>query len=527
MKILIATKLDKAAGAMLKAAGYEVVQEEGKGLDELVKEHGDAVGLIVRSEKVPAGVMDAMPGLKCIIRAGAGYDNIDYVYARGRGIDVMNTPGANANAVAEEVVAMVLAAYRYVVPGDVTTRAGEWNKKAYMGRELTGKTVGIVGLGNIGRMLVKRLEGFECKVLGYDHFLSKQRARSIGAEAVGLEEMFGRADVVSIHVPGGPGTRRMVDGRLLGMMKDGAVLVNCARYGVVDEDALKELKDGGKKLVYCTDVHPKDAAGEQPSAGVADVMLPHLGANTREANKAAAMQAAREMTAYFAEGDVSCVVNAEVPADLNGVYLRMAEMLGRLCREACGGAGVEDVKRVECTFYNELRWHRKWFTPWIWQGVAADAERGLMPAAAEAAMRAQGVEFAAKEPEDEGVYDDSLGLVLYVGGENDSETKVCGARGMVVDGEPVVSEFAGFGHLYAGLSGHTLVLRYADHPGVIGIVGQELAAAGVNIENIVAPLDRQSGDSLAVVKMDRGVDAELVQRIKEKVGAKVAFAISM
>lgn len=139
MKILIPTKLDTAAAAQLQAAGYEVVQNDSDPIDAQVAANPDAVGLIVRSEKVTSAIIDALPGLKCVIRAGAGYDNIDYVYARTKGIDVMNTPGANSNAVAEEVIALILAAYRHIIPGDVTTRAGEWNKKKYMGRELTKK----------------------------------------------------------------------------------------------------------------------------------------------------------------------------------------------------------------------------------------------------------------------------------------------------------------------------------------------------------------------------------------------------
>ena len=522
MKILIPTKLDKAAAAALSAAGYEVVQDDATPLAELVKTHADAAGLIVRSEKVPPEIIDAMPGLKCIIRAGAGYDNIDYVYARTKGIDVMNTPGANANAVAEEVVAMILAAYRYVVPADVTTRAGEWNKKQYMGRELTRKTVGILGLGNIGRMLVKRLQGFECTVLGYDHFLSKQRALNIGATPAELDEIFSTADIISIHVPGGPGTKNMVDARLLELMKEGAMLVNCARYGVVDEDALRAVKKSGKKIIYCTDVHPKDVAAMQPSADVADVMLPHLGANTKEANKAAAMRAAAEMQAYFAEGDTSCVVNAEMPADLNPMHLRMAAMLGSLCYHA---AGCKPIRSIECTFYNNLRSFRKWFTPWILQGAVPGAEQGLMPAAAEASLRELGIAFKAREPMDDKLYDDSLTLDIFT--EEDGELHKASVRGMVVDGVPVVSRIDGFSQLYAALPGNTLVLRYKDRPGVIATIGQILSDGGINIDNIVAPLDKTSGDALAVIKTNKPVEAKQVSSIAERVKAKLAFALSM
>ncbi|MBQ1961329.1 MAG: hypothetical protein II349_07380 [Akkermansia sp.] len=522
MKILIPTKLDKAAAATLAAAGYEVVQDDSTPIDALVAAHPDAAGLIVRSEKVTSDIIDAMPSLKCVIRAGAGFDNIDYVYARTKGIDVMNTPGANSNAVAEEVVAMILAAYRYVIPADNTTRAGEWNKKKYMGRELTRKTVGILGLGNIGRMLVKRLQGFECTVLGYDHFLSHQRALNIGAIPSTLEEIFSTADIISVHVPGGPSTRNLINAQLISKMKDGAMLINCARYGVIDEEALREAKSAGKKLIYCTDVHPKDTAAMQPSADIADVMLPHLGANTAEANKMAAMRAASQMEAYFTSGDTSCVINAEKPADLNPAHLQLASMLGKLCYQA---GGCKPIRKIECTFYNNLRSFRKWFTPWILQGAVPGAEHGLMPAAAETSFREHGIVYKAREPKDDKLYDDALTIDIHM--EMDGQQIISSVRGIVVDGNPVVSRIAEFDHLYATLAGNTIVLRYADRPGVVAAIGQALSLAGINIDNIVAPTDHRSGDSLAVIKTNMPISNDQLQAIAKTITAKLAFAISM
>lgn len=522
MKILIPTKLDKSAAASLAASGFDVVQNDTMPLAELVAANPDTVGIIVRSEKVTPEIIDALPQLKCVIRAGAGYDNIDYVYARAKNIDVMNTPGANSNAVAEEVIAMILAAYRFIIPGDTTTRAGEWNKKKYMGKELTGKTIGILGLGNIGRSLVRRLQGFECKVLGYDHFLSKQRALNIGATPSDLDEIFATADIISIHVPGGPSTRGMVNAELIGKMKDGAMLVNCARYGVVDEDAIREAKASGKNLLYCTDVHPKDTAAQQPSADVADVMLPHLGANTREANKKAALQAARQMEAYFSHGDCSCVINAESPADLNPAHLQLAAMLSKL---ACNVGGCKPIRRIECTFYNNLRSFRKWFTPWILEGAVPGAEHGLMPAAAEASLREHGIVFVAREPLDDKLYDDALTLDIFM--EANGEQKKSSVRGMVVDGQPVVSRIDVFDHLYAGLSGNTLVLRYKDRPGVIATIGQMLSQAGINIDNIVAPRDAESGDSLAFVKTNQPVSEHQTTAIAQAIEASLAFSMSV
>ena len=316
-KVLIPTKLSDVAANTLKTAGYEVIQDADTPLEKQVAAHPDAVALIVRSEKVTPEIMDALPSLKLVVRAGAGYDNIDIVYARKKNVDVMNTPGANSNAVAEEVMAMILAYYRHIVQADATTREGLWEKKKYMGSELTKKTVGIIGLGNIGRNLVKRLQGFESILLGYDHFLARQRALNIGVTPTSIEDIFSQCDIITLHVPGGPSTHHMVNAELIGKMKDGAVLINCSRYGVVDEEALAAAKAAGKNIGYLTDVHPKDAPGEKPSAPIADLILPHLGANTREANTKAAKRAAEQMIAYFSDGDTSCVVNGESPSGLN------------------------------------------------------------------------------------------------------------------------------------------------------------------------------------------------------------------
>ncbi len=523
MKILIPTKLDKAAAAALEAAGYTVIQNDSEPIEALVAAHPDANGIIVRSERVTPAIIDALPGLKCVIRAGAGYDNIDYVYARGKDIDVMNTPGANSNAVAEEVVAMILAAYRYIVPADVTTRAGEWNKKKYMGHELTHKTVGILGLGNIGRLLVKRLQGFECKILGYDHFLSRQRALNIGATPAELDEIFSTADIISIHVPGGPATKGLINEELIGKMKDGSMLINCARYGVVDEDALRAAKAAGKNIIYCTDVHPKDTAAMQPSADIADILLPHLGASTKEANHVAAMRSASQMIDYFTSGDTSCVINAEKPAGLSAAHLQLSAMLGKLCYHA---GGCKPIRKIECTFYNNLRSFRKWFTPWILQGTVPGAEHGLMPVAAEASLREHGIVFKAREPMDDKLYDDALTIDLFMEDDGVQIVKTS-VRGMVVDGAPVVSRIGEFDHLYAALSGNSLVLRYKDRPGVIATIGQMLAMAGINIENIVAPSDSDSGDSLAIVKTNLPVSERQTAALAQAIEAKLAFALTM
>lgn len=520
-KVLIPTKLDGVASKTLAAQSYEVVQNSEVSLAELITEHPDTDALIVRSEKVTPEIIDALPKLKLVVRAGAGFDNIDIVYARKKGIDVMNTPGANANGVAEEVVAMILACYRHIVPADTTTRAGLWEKKNYMGRELTKKTVGIVGLGNIGRLLAKRLQGFEPTLLGYDHFLAKQRAINIGVRPVSLEQIFEESDIISLHVPGGPSTQNLISTDLLSRMKDGAMLVNCSRYGVVDEKALAEIKASGKKIIYATDVHPKDAAGEKPSAAVADLLLPHLGASTKEANFNAAKRAAQETIGYFENGDTSCVVNAETPQGLNPMQLRLAKMLATLARLT---GGNRPIRKANCTFSGSLREFRKWFTPKIQEGLLPDAEKNLPPPAAELSLRELGIAYKACEPLSGNVEEDSITMEIFT--EDEGRYQRACVRGIVAEDAPIVSQIDGFKSLYFDLRGNLLFVRYTDRPGVLARIASVLADAELNIENIAAPIDHDVGETLAVIKTNKPVSRAQVSAITTLIKALDVFAVT-
>ena len=307
-KVLIPTKLDKFAADLLINNNYCVVQDAANPIEEVVTANPDAEALIVRSEKVTKEIIDMLPNLKLVVRAGAGFNTIDIKYARERNVDVMNTPGANSNGVAEEVVALALAAFRYIVPADASTRAGDWEKSKFMGRELTEKTVGIIGLGHIGQLVVKRMSGFDCKFLGFDPFLPAEVAAKLGVELVSMEEIFAKADVITLHIPENDATRNSINKTYFDLMKEGACLINCARAGIINEDDLRAAK-AAKKFFYCNDVYAKDAAGPKSIADVADVMMPHLGANTFEANFNAAKKAAEQTIAYFENGVKDAVVN--------------------------------------------------------------------------------------------------------------------------------------------------------------------------------------------------------------------------
>lgn len=308
-KVLIPTKLDLVAKEILEATGnYSVVQEESENLEGLAQQNTDAHAVIVRSNKVTKEIIDTLPNLKVAVRAGAGYNTIDTAYAREKGVDVMNTPGANANAVAEEVICMMLADARHVVPADPSVRSGKWEKKKFKGREITEKTIGIIGLGAIGRLVAKRVGGFDMKILGFDPNVAPEQAAAAGVELVAMDDLLAKSDYVSLHLPENDKTRGMINSEFLSKMKDGATLINCARSGVINEDDLRKMKSE-KKLRFLNDVYAADAEGEKSVADIADVMLPHLGASTDEANYNAARRAAEQLIELDEKGSSPYIVN--------------------------------------------------------------------------------------------------------------------------------------------------------------------------------------------------------------------------
>ena len=520
-QVLIPTKLDPIAGEILTREGWEVIHDPDSSLDELAGKYPEASALIVRSNKVTAEVIDAFPHLQLVVRAGSGYNTIDIKHARRRGIDVMNTPGANSNAVAEEVVAMILAHYRHVVPGDISTRAGRWEKKQLMGRELTGKTVGIVGLGNIGQLVVKRLEGFDSVLLGYDPVVSARRAEEIGVRLVDLETLFSESDVVTLHVPETDETVGMINRTLLSRMKPGALLVNCARAGILEEDDLRQIKEE-KNLGFCNDVYAADEAGEKSVTDIADLMLPHLGASTLEANQNAARRAAEQLIAYFERGVTKYVVNKGVPDGLDEAYQQLAYRIACVARHYLGTG--DSVRRVECSFYGGLDEYTKWLVPPIVAGISADFDAFQDMEDAEEYLSAKGVEFEVREPDESKGYGKSITVDLLEGRDKLRQVSI---RGTIAENNLVVSRINNFDKLYIQPQGNNLIVEYRDRPGVLAAITGACAEANINIEDIRAPRDSSATYSLAVLRTDQPVPETVVKTIRETVEPEVAFALSM
>ncbi|MCX7590242.1 MAG: NAD(P)-binding domain-containing protein [Kiritimatiellae bacterium] len=523
-KVLIATRLHPVAREILMANGqYEVVQDHSRPLEELACIHSDTYALIVRSERVTPAIMDAMPSLKVIVRAGSGFNTIDVRYARQRGIDVMTTPGANANAVAEEVVAMMLADARHIIAADISTRAGKWEKDRFMGREIAGKTVGIVGLGNVGRLVARRLAGFEVRLLAYDPNVSTERAAELGVEMTDPTTLFSMADYITLHLPETEETRGFVNAGLLKHLRAGATIVNCARSGVVDEDALRSAKLE-KGIRYLTDVYPEDGPGPKSIADVADIMLPHLGANTVEAAVKAARRAAEQLIDLDQKGITTFVVNRGVPEGLDEAYCDLAYKLARLCRSLLG-MNVH-LKLIETSFYGSLRPFAQWLLVPVVAGISEDFDRFMDYRAARRFLAEAGIDYVDREGDPRKGYENSITVDLT--GELEPGTlRHVSIRGTVAEGTLMVSRINEFNKLYFDPSGDTVVFMYEDYPGILGTIGAGLAAAGVNIEDIRCPHELRTNRSLAILKVNRCPPPDVVDGIGRKIRAITACAIRL
>jgi D-3-phosphoglycerate dehydrogenase len=521
-KVLIPTKLDKVARETLTANGnYEVVQEESEDLEGLAKQNPDAYALIVRSNKVTPEIIDTLPKLKMIVRAGAGYNTIDTKYARQKGVDVMNTPGANSNAVAEEVIALILADARHLIQGDPSVRSGKWEKKKFMGRELSYKTVGIVGLGHIGQLTARRLSGFDVKLLGYDPVISSQRAEELNVELTDVETIFAQSDYVTLHVPETDETRKMVNTKLLSLMKDGATLLNTARSGIIDEEAVAEARKT-KNIRFLNDVYPKDTEGEKSVAKISDVMLPHLGASTKESNFNAAKRAAEQIIDLDEKGITSYIVNRAIPEGLDEAYCELSNTLARLCRCMVGRSATP--KTIETSFYGALPPFADWLLVPVVAGIWEDFDRSLDFQAARKYLKDMGISYVDREVDNQKGYGNSI-TVDMTADAGAAGLRNISVRGTVADGILMVARINEFQKLYFEPVGSTAFFLYDDRPGVLGTIGSKLAESGVNIEDVRNPHDPKTNRSLAIMKVNKPVSVELTNEIGKAVEAHAAFSI--
>ena len=317
-KVLISDKLAPAAADIFRDAGIDVDVKVGLSPEELAEIIDQYDGLAIRSAtKVTADILAEAVNLKVVGRAGIGVDNVDIPAATAAGVVVMNTPFGNAVTTAEHAISMLLASTRQIPQAHQSTVSGKWEKSRFMGAEISGKRLGIIGCGNIGAIVADRAQGLKMKVLGYDPFLTEDRAKQLGIEKVELDELFAQADYITLHTPLTDATRNIISADAINKMKKGVRIVNCARGGLVDEMALYAAMKNGHVASAALDVFETEPARESPLFELDTlVATPHLGASTTEAQEKVALQVAEQMADYLNNGAVSNALNmASVTAE--------------------------------------------------------------------------------------------------------------------------------------------------------------------------------------------------------------------
>jgi len=513
IKIFVSDDVSESGLGPLREAGFAVEKRTGlKGAD-LLAALDDADGLVVRSEtRVTAEVLDAAPRLRVIGRAGVGVDNIDVKAATERGIVVMNAPDGNTMTTAEHTMAMLLALARRVPGGDASLRAGRWERKKFVGVELRGKTLGVVGLGRIGRVVASRAAGFEMRVVAFDPFVAPEQLRDQEIELLPLEEVCAQADFLTVHAPLTPETRGIIGARELSLMKEGVRVVNCARGGLVDEAALGEAIRSGRVAGAALDVFEQEPPpADHPLLGLEEVVVtPHLGASTREAQEGVAVIVAEQMRDFFQTGAVRGAVN--IPAvgalELKALqpYIGLAERLGRFQAQLVGGP----VREVEIEYAGEAAEIdggpvTRSFLAGLLKSMSARVN--VVNAFHIAGERGIAVRESHRRGAAAGEMTPPLRVVVHASaGEHAISGALFGPAG-----EARITEIDGF-RIEAVPAGTVLITRSGDVPGVIGRVGTFLGDRGVNISRFHLGRRERGGEAMAVIETDAPLaDEDLAQ----------------
>ena len=510
-KVLIADDLSPRAAEIFRARGIETDVEIGLGAVELRRRIASYDGLAVRSAtKVTAELIAAADALKVIGRAGIGVDNIDVAAATERGIVVMNTPYGNSITAAEHTIAMMFALARQIPAADRSTQAGKWEKSRFMGVELFGKTLGIIGCGNIGAIVAGRALGLEMKVIAYDPFLSAERARGIGVEQVDLHELFARADFITLHTPLNDATRNLIDKHALARMKRGVRIINCARGGLIVEPDLAAALDEGQVAGAAIDVFVEEPATHNPLFGRANfVATPHLGAATSEAQENVALQIAEQMADLLLTGAIANAVNmpsltAEEAARLRP-YMVLAEQLGSFAGQLTE-TGIRAVAIEYDGAIAEL--NTKPLTATVLTGLLAPQLASVNMVNVSLICRQRDIRISETRRAEAGDYQTLMRVTVT------TERRHRAVAGTVFAGNrPRLVEVEGI-PLEAELGHHMLFVRNYDKPGFIGALGNALAAASVNIATFHLGRTAPGEDAIALVEVDQPLTAPLIDAVR-------------
>jgi D-3-phosphoglycerate dehydrogenase / 2-oxoglutarate reductase len=510
-KVLIADDLSPRAAEIFRARGIEVDVEIGLGAAELARRIALYDGLAVRSAtKVTAELVAAADSLKVIGRAGIGVDNIDVAAATERGIVVMNTPYGNSITAAEHTIAMMFALARQIPAADRSTQAGKWEKSRFMGVELSGKTLGIIGCGNIGAIVADRAQGLKMKVIAYDPFLSPERAVELGVERVSLDDLYVRADFITLHTPLTDATRNLIDSDALARMKRGVRIVNCARGGLIVEADLAAALDEGQVAGAAIDVFVAEPATQNPLFGRANfVATPHLGAATSEAQENVALQIAEQMADLLLTGAVANAVNmpsltAEEAARLKP-YMVLAEQLGSFAGQLTE-TGIRAVAIEYDGAIAEL--NTKPLTATALTGLLAPQLASVNMVNAPLICRQRDIRISETTRSEAGDYQTLMRVTVT------TERRERTVAGTIFAGnKPRLVEVEGIA-LEAELGRHMLFVRNYDKPGFIGALGNALAAALVNIATFHLGRTAPGEDAIALIEVDQKLTSALIDAVR-------------
>lgn len=523
-RVLISDALSPAAVAIFKERGVEVdfQPDLGKDKDRLAAIIGDYDGLAIRSAtKVTEKILANATSLKVIGRAGIGVDNVDIPAATQKGVIVMNTPFGNSITTAEHAIAMMFALARQIPSADSSTQAGKWEKNRFMGVEITAKTLGIIGCGNIGAIVADRAIGLHMRVIAFDPFLSPERALDLGVEKVELEELLARADMITLHTPLTAQTRNILSADTLARTKKGVRIINCARGGLVDEHALRALLDTGHIAGAAFDVFAEEPATANILFGHPNVVCtPHLGAATTEAQENVALQVAEQMSDYLMRGAISNAVNfpsitAEEAPKLRP-FIALAEKLGSFA----GQLTDSGLKEVRITYQGTVAGLKiKALTASAIAGVLRPALQDVNVVSAPVVAKERGIIIEETVREEEGDYESLITLEIV------TDVLSRSVSGTVFhDGKPRIVDIKGI-KVDAEFAPSMIYVTNEDKPGFIGRFASLLGNAQVNIATFALGRDAEGGSAIALVEIDGAAPPHILQGIQRLPGVKQARAL--
>ncbi len=511
-KVLVSDKLSPTAVQIFRDRGIEVDFEPdlGKDKDKLSEVIGQYDGLAIRSAtKVTETILRHADNLKVVGRAGIGTDNVDKEAASKRGVIVMNTPFGNMITTAEHAIAMMFAVARQIPEASASTHAGKWEKSKFMGVELTGKTLGVIGAGNIGGIVCDRARALKMKVIAYDPFLGVEKAEKMGVEKVELDDLLSRADFITLHVPLTDMTRNILSREALEKTKPGVRIINCARGGLVDEDALADLLKSGHVAGAALDVFSVEPAKESPLFNLPNVVCtPHLGAATTEAQENVALQVAEQMSDYLLTGAVTNALNmpsvTAKEAKVMAPWIKLAGHLGAFI----GQLTDEPIKAINILYDGTVaQMNLEALNCAAVAGIMKTSNPDVNMVSAPVIAKERGIQISTTSQDKSGAFDGYLKLTVVT---DKRERSIAGT--VFSDGKPRFIQIKGI-NIDAEIGANMLYTTNEDTPGIIGTLGQTMGENGVNIANFTLGRSEAGGEAIALLYVDDQVPASILAEL--------------